>query len=128
MQRVLVIDDQSYVRGTMVIALAANGFEAVTAESGPAGLAALDGSKFDLAIIDVYMPGMDGIQVIKEVRARVGNLPIIAMSGVQLGVSEHTALDHLPKLASMAAVVCLRKPFRPHELLDAVHSALRVTA
>lgn len=128
MQRILVIDDQSYVRATITTALRANGFEAVAVENGPAGLAAFAESDFDLAIVDVYLPGMDGIKVIKELRARSANLPVVAMSGVHIGVSEHTALDHLPKLASMADVVCLRKPFRANELLGAVQSALRKAA
>lgn len=128
MQRVLVIDDQSYVRATVVTALRANGFEAVAVESGPAGLGASTKSTFDLAIVDIYMPGMDGIKVIKELRSRHTELPIVAMSGVQIGVSEHTALDHLSKVPGLYDVVCLRKPFRPHELLAAVQSALRLAA
>ena len=128
MQRILVIDDQSYVRATVVTALRANGFEAVAVESGPAGLGAITESQFDLAIVDIYMPGMDGIKVIKEMRSRHGALPIVAMSGVQIGVSEHTVLDHLSKVPGLSDVVCLRKPFRPHELLEAVQSALRLAA
>jgi len=128
MQRVLVIDDQPYVRAAVVAALRANRFEAVAVDSGPAGLTAFAESKFDLAIIDVYLPGMDGIKVIKELRTRAGHVPIIAMSGVQIGLSDHTALDILPRAPGMSGIVCLRKPFRPHELLHAIQSALGVTA
>jgi DNA-binding response OmpR family regulator len=116
------------VRATVAAVLRANGFEAVPAESGPAAFAAMAETKCDLAIVDVYLPGMDGIKVIKELQARFGALPIIAMSGVQIGFSERTTLDHLPKLPSLSEVVCLRKPFRPHELMEAVQSALRVAA
>ncbi len=128
MQRVLVIDDQSYVRATILTILRAHGFDAVAMESGPTGLAAFTEFKFDLAIVDIYLPDMDGIKIIKELRARSESLPIVAMSGVQIGVSERTVLDHLPKLASMADIVCLRKPFRADELLAAVQSALRIAA
>jgi CheY-like chemotaxis protein len=128
MQRVLVIDDQSYVRATVVSALRANGFDAVAVESGPAGLGAITEFRFDLAIVDIYMPGMDGIKVIKELRSRYGRLPVIAMSGVQIGVSERTVLDHLSKVPGLSDIVCLRKPFRPNELLAAVQNALQLAA
>jgi CheY-like chemotaxis protein len=125
--RILVIDDQAHVRTAIVLALQANGFEVVGADNGQSALAKFEQSRFDLAIADVFMPGIDGVTLIKTLRKHNPRFPVIAMSGVLLGAA-HTALDHLPNIADLADVVCLQKPFRPHELLQAVAAALPAAA
>jgi CheY-like chemotaxis protein len=125
--RILVIDHQTHVRTAIVLALQANGFDVVAAESGPSALASFEQSSFDLAIADVFMPGIDGVTLIKSLRKRNPRFPVIAMSGVLLG-SGRTALDHLPNIADLSDVICLQKPFRPHQLLEAVAAALPAAA
>jgi CheY-like chemotaxis protein len=124
--RILVIDDQSHVRATIVQALQTRGFDVVGAESGQAGLAKCAQSKFDVVIADLFMPGIDGVSLIKELRQRNPGLSVIAMSGVLLGGSGRTALDHLSSISELTDVVCLQKPFRPHDLLQALAAALAV--
>jgi CheY-like chemotaxis protein len=126
--RILVIDDQSHVRAAIVLALQANGFDAVGAESGQSGLTKFEQSEFDVVIADLFMPGIDGVTLIKTLRKRDPNFPVIAMSGVLLGTSGQTALDHLPNISDLADVVCLQKPFRPNDLLQAVAAALAAGA
>jgi CheY-like chemotaxis protein len=128
MRRVLVIDDQEPVRAALVISLQACGFEVETAHDGATSLRLFQSSKFDLAIVDIYMPGVDGIKLIKALRERSRDLPIIAMSGVMLNGSEHTALDYLPDLPAFSNVVCLKKPFRAFQLLKAIETAMAVAA
>jgi DNA-binding response OmpR family regulator len=128
MPRVLVIDDQPHVRATISVALQANGFDVVSVESGRLGLMELKKSSFDLAIVDIYMPEMDGVKFIKALRAGAPTLPVIAMSGVFLGASERTVLDLLPMAPDLSGVTCLKKPFRARELLQAVQSVLGVPA
>jgi CheY-like chemotaxis protein len=70
------------------------------------------------------MPGIDGVTLIKELRKRSPGLPVVAMSGVLLGTSGRTVLDHLPNISELTDVVCLQKPFRPNDLLQAVLAAL----
>jgi CheY-like chemotaxis protein len=93
MPRVLVIDDQPFVRNTISLILKSRGFEVVEAERGSDGLKKLEEKRFDLAIVDIYMPGMDGVKTIKLLQERAPDLPVIAMSGVQLNSSDKTALD-----------------------------------
>lgn len=81
-----------------------------------AGLAAFDESPFDLAIVDIFLGGTNGADVIRTLRERAPNLPIVAISGV-------TALDFLSASPELANVVCLQKPFRPTELLRAIQVA-----
>jgi len=126
--RILVIDDQNHVRAAIVLALQAKGFDVVGADSGQAGLTKFEQSEFDVVIADLFMPGIDGVTLIKSLRKRNPGFPVIAMSGVLLGTSGRTALDHLPSISELSDVICLQKPFRPSDLLQAVTAALAVAA
>lgn len=123
MQRILVIDDQAHVRTAVSLALRANGFEVVTAENGHAALREFGAAAFDLAIVDIFMPEMDGVKLIKAFRERTPNFPVIAVSGMHLGACGRTALDLFPLAPELADVVCLQKPFRPGELMQAIAKA-----
>jgi CheY-like chemotaxis protein len=125
---ILVIDDQKHVRTAIVAALHAKGFDAVGAESGQSGLTKFEQSKFDVVIADIFMPGVDGVTLIKALRKRHPGLPVVAMSGVLLDGSGRTALDHLTNISELKDVICLQKPFRPHDLLRAVAAALATGA
>jgi CheY-like chemotaxis protein len=126
--RILVVDDQTPVRAAIVLALQAKGFDVVAAESGQAGLTKFEQSDFDVVIADLFMPGIDGVTLIKALRQRNPGFPIIAMSGVLLGTSGRTALDHLPNISELSDVICLQKPFRPNDLQRAVAAALAGSA
>jgi CheY-like chemotaxis protein len=126
--RVLVIDDQAHVRATISLALQAKGYQVVGAEGGADGLKQFEESKFDLAIVDIFMPGMDGAKIIKMLRERAPELPIVAISGVSLKASGRTALDFISLSPQLANVVCLQKPFRTAALLEAIHQAMGVQA
>jgi CheY-like chemotaxis protein len=77
-----------------------------------------------LAVIDIYMPDFDGVKLIKAMRQRAPDFPVIAMSGVFLAKSQRMMLDYLPDLPGLATITCLKKPFRPPDLLSAVQIAL----
>jgi CheY-like chemotaxis protein len=124
MPRVLVVDDQAHVRAAVGIALRVIGFEVVGVADGAAALNEFQESVFDLAVIDIYMPGFDGVKLIKAMRQRVPDFPVIAMSGVFLANSQRTTLDYLPDLPGLTMITCLKKPFRPPDLLSAVQIAL----
>jgi CheY-like chemotaxis protein len=125
MPRVLLMDDQPHVRATIKATLQPNGFEITEVGDGKAGLTAFEGGQFDLVIIDIYMPKLDGVKVIKQVRAGNLALPIIAISGVALGRSDRTTLDFFPN-AGLSDVFCLKKPFRSGELLALVESVMQL--
>jgi CheY-like chemotaxis protein len=104
----------------------------VAVESGRLGLAELnksiDTALFELAIVDIYMPEMDGVTLIKALRKCTPNLPVIAISGVLLRGSGRTVIDILPMASSLTGITCLQKPFRPRELLLAIEKAIGVGA
>jgi DNA-binding response OmpR family regulator len=120
MSRILVVDDQSDVRAMIGIVLRVHHFEIVEAASGAAALKAFEDSKsdsrFDLAIVDIFLQGTNGFDVISMMRERVPDLPVVAISGM-------TTLDFLAASPELANVVCLQKPFRPNELVRAVEEA-----
>ena len=128
MARILVIDDQAHVRAAILSVLRAKGFEVTGVSDGTAGLQEFDAAPFDMAIVDVYLPGVDGVNVIRELRKRAPDLPVIAISGVMLNESSRTALDLFPQATDLAGIVCLRKPFRSSELVKAVDEVITKAA
>lgn len=116
MPRVLVIDDQSDVRAMISIVLRINHFDIVEAASAAAALEAFEEQSFDLAIVDIFLQGTNGFDLIGTLRERVPDLPVVAISGM-------TALDFLSESPGLSDVVCLQKPFRPHDLMRAIEAA-----
>jgi len=123
MRRVLIIDDDKSVGEATRIVLEAEGFDVVLAEDGRAGLKALEAGCFDLAIVDLFMPGMDGLATAKGLHEINPGLPIVAMSGFMF----RGHCPPMPQFLSMAqeagAHATLYKPFRPEELLHAIKVA-----
>ena len=93
-----------------------NQFEVVEAPSGAAGLKAFEEAEFDLAVVDIFLLGTNGYDVITSMRERKPALPIVAISGM-------TALDFIADAPELSNVVCLQKPFRPGELMTAIATA-----
>jgi DNA-binding response OmpR family regulator len=116
MPRVLVVDDQTDVRAMISMVLRINHFEVVEAANAAAGLKAFEDAAMDLAIVDIFLLGGNGFDVITSMRERVPGLPIVAISGM-------TALDFVANAPGLSSVVCLQKPFRPNELMAAIETA-----
>ena len=93
MPRVLVIDDQADVRAMISIVLRIHHFEIVEAESAAAALKLFEEASFDLAIVDIFLQGACGSDLIATLRGRVPNLAVVAISGM-------TSLDLCPKRLS----------------------------
>jgi DNA-binding response OmpR family regulator len=116
MSRILVIDDQADVRTMIAIVLRVRHFEIVEAATAASALQAFENSSFDLAIVDIFLQGTNGFDLIRMMRDRIANLPIVAISGM-------TALDFVSASPELADVVCLQKPFRPNDLTRAIEAA-----
>jgi DNA-binding NtrC family response regulator len=116
MSRILVIDDQADVRAMISIVLRVRHFEIVEAATAAAALQAFDVSSFDLAIVDIFLQGTNGFDLIRMMRDRIPNLPAVAISGM-------TTLDFIAESPDLSDVVCLQKPFRPNDLIQAIEAA-----
>jgi CheY-like chemotaxis protein len=114
--RVLVVDDDPDVRLFLGASLEALGFVVVLAEDGQSGLDVLDAADPDLVLVDFAMPGMNGAQMAKLVRARRPSLPIVFATGY----SETAAIMD----AVGTSAVLLKKPFAVSDLETVLRTAL----
>ena len=117
MPRILVVDDQSDVRAMIAMVLRIHHFEVVEAASAAAGLKEFEEAGFDLAIVDIFLSGSNGYELIVAMRERAPSLPVVAISGM-------TALEFVAENPELGNVVGLQKPFRPNELMATIQKAL----
>ena len=78
---ILVVDDDKAVRTAIKIILEHSGFDVVVAENGRSGVEAVQRGKFDVVIVDIFMPGMDGLETIRVFNKHAPEVPVIAISG-----------------------------------------------
>jgi CheY-like chemotaxis protein len=124
MTRILVIDDDNSVRAAIETLLREQGRIAVLASGGRLGVKTLETSTFDVVMVDIFMPGMDGLETIKNFRERAPTVPIVAMSGFRFRNSMAPAPDFLGMAAELGATYCLRKPFGSQQLMAAISACL----
>ena len=121
MARVLVVDDDPMVCMAIEVYLERHHFQVTVADGGEAGLRALEGSQFDLMIVDIFMPHMRGFESIRIFHERAPAIPLVAMSGYAFASLNSPAPDFLRMALELGASRCLRKPFTPLALLTAVN-------
>ena len=129
MSRILVIDDDPAVRMTIKLVLERDGHAVELATNGLAGMQAIKAGGIDLLIVDIFMPGMDGIETIREVHRHQPDMPAIVISGTSLegpGLREPglQAPDFLAMAVKLGAVRSLQKPFKPRDIIAAVRQCL----
>jgi len=122
MARILVIDDDVLARLVVKNFLEREGHVVVLAERGHEGAHAIEAYAFDLAIVDIFMPDMDGLETIKAFHQSAPRLPIIVISGYEFRETRDPAPDFYRMAVDLGAVVCLRKPFTPAQVVDAVRA------
>ncbi|MBB5788911.1 response regulator transcription factor [Jiangella mangrovi] len=115
--RVLVVDDDDALRQFVARNLAARGFEVTTARNGLEALALVDRVHPDLVVLDIMMPGLDGLETCRRIRL-TSVMPIIVLTALDTEADKVRCLDE-------GADDCLVKPFGVDELLARVRSALR---
>jgi two-component system, chemotaxis family, chemotaxis protein CheY len=130
MQRILVIDDEMLVREALQRVLSSTTVSVIAAADAAEGLAMLRESPVDLVIIDVVLPGMDGVAAIKEIRRRHPELPIIAISGGgDFGLNAYrpesiSTIAYLAACTAAGAQGVLAKPFETAELRSLIVQVL----
>ncbi len=125
MSRVLVVDDDDKaVRSAIKTVLEHQGFNVAVAEDGRSGIAAVQGHSFDVVIVDIFMPGMDGLETIRAFNKHAPAVPVIAISGFLFRHSAQPAPDFLTMATRLGAAYSLPKPFRAKDLLRVVEACL----
>ena len=117
-KRILVIDDDASVGTAIQAILGRHRYQTVLASRSSEGIQALRQSQFDLVMLDIFMPGLNGLDVLDRVR-RDFSIPVIVMSGFRLRSSSQP-MDYLAMASERGATLCMRKPFTATELIDAV--------
>jgi DNA-binding response OmpR family regulator len=121
---ILVVDDDPMVCMAIDVYLQRNNFRVTIAEGGEAGLRALETTRFDLMIIDIFMPHMRGFESIRLFHENAPEIPLIAMSGYAFASPNSPAPDFLRMALELGAARCLRKPFTPAALLAVINECL----
>jgi two-component system, chemotaxis family, chemotaxis protein CheY len=117
MTTVLVVDDLPDVRLSFMFMLEASGYDVAEASDGAAALAYMQNHQVDVVLTDLYMPGMDGVALIRALMQKHPHRPrIIVMSG-----AEHLGRNATMQAATVAgADVILSKPITREQLLRAI--------
>ena len=116
-ERILIVDDEPQIRRALQTVLAGHGYEVEVAADGEAAVAQIAARRPDTVVLDLVMPGMDGFEVLREVRAWT-DVPVIVLSARGQERDKVAALD-------LGADDYLTKPFGTEELLARVRALLR---
>jgi len=115
--RILVVDDEREIRRCLELSLEERGFTVIAAESGERALDLLQQRPADVAIIDLLLPGMDGLELTQKIR-KWSTLPIIFLSAIGDDKIKVEALEH-------GADDYVTKPFSTEEVIARIRSVLR---
>jgi two-component system nitrogen regulation response regulator NtrX len=115
--RILVIDDEAAIRDSLRMTLEYEGYEFVGAATGQEGLALAERDTPDLVILDVKMPGMDGIEVLDRLRSLNETLPVVVVSG-------HGTIGTAVEATKKGAFDFIEKPFASERVLVSLRNAL----
>ena len=115
--RIVVIDDEAAIRDSLKMILEYDGYECLLAPSGQAGLACVEREDADLVFLDVKMPGMDGIEVLRKIRALDELLPVVIISG-------HGTVSTAVEATRLGAFDFLEKPLSTDRVGVTIRNAL----
>jgi CheY-like chemotaxis protein len=122
--KVLVVDDDPAVQLMIKLVLERAGHGVVVAGDGRKGLAEFESEEFDLLLLDIFMPGMDGLETMRMARQARPVLPIIVISGRPATEEAWLEPDFLSMATKLGATYSLPKPFKPEALLSMVAQCL----
>jgi DNA-binding NtrC family response regulator len=117
MPHILVIDDDPLIRNILEDFLHQKGFEVSVTGDGESAVSLIQEQRFDLFLVDLFLPGMSGMEVIKEVYSHHINIPSIVITG-------HGAIETAVEATKLGAYYYIQKPFIPEELFLNVQHAL----
>lgn len=124
MAKILIVDDDIAVQATIRLLLERAGHSVVVAGDGRRALAIFETGNFDLLFLDIFMPGMDGLETMRLIHQQQPLIPIIVISGRPIVSDPGAGLDFLTMATKLGAVRSLQKPFKPAVLLAAVAECL----
>src|SRR6056297_2128603 len=109
MMHILIVDDEKNIRKTLSDILSDEGYNVITADSGEKGLKILQNRRIELMFLDVKLPGIDGIEVLKRTKEILPALDIVMISG-------HSSIRTAVKAVRIGAYDFLEKPLSLHKV------------
>lgn len=119
MATILIVDDERGIRETLQDIVSDEGYDVLTAESGLAALAVLQKDTVDCVLLDVWLPGKGGLDVLQEVHATYPRIPVIMISG-------HGTIDMAVKAVKEGAFDFLEKPLSLDRVISLIRHALDI--
>jgi len=115
--KILVIDDKKVIGDLFSFTLGYSGHDITVADNAASAVEAVKNKEFDIAFIDIVMPGKDGVRILQEIRAIAPKLPIVMMSGYSVEEKRNKARD-------LGAITCLKKPFEMEDVKRVIKVAI----
>jgi two-component system OmpR family response regulator len=116
-KHILVVDDEAHIREVLLYALKKEGFSVTAVPDGRAAIEAVEAGGVDLVVLDVMLPGLDGLEVCRRIRSK-GRVPILFLSARAEEVDRIVGLE-------LGGDDYLTKPFSPRELVARVRAVFR---
>ena len=117
---ILIIDDEESIRASLKGALEDEGFDVITAEDGESGITRTSEELPDLILLDIWMPGIDGIETLNRLKRLYPKLPIVIMSG-------HGTIEAAVKATKLGAYDFIEKPLSIEKVILAIGRALETS-
>lgn len=116
--KILLIDDETEFTSALAERLEIRGYEAKTTDNGESGIELIENEHFDIAILDLMMPGMSGLDTLRQIKTFNSELPIILLTG-------HGSTKEGMEGMRIGAVDYLMKPLDINELLAKINDNLK---
>ncbi|WP_303722985.1 sigma-54 dependent transcriptional regulator [Malonomonas rubra] len=119
MKNILIIDDEASIRKSLSGILNDEGFQTATAESGEQGMELLREDTPDLVLLDIWMPGLDGLETLNRIRDEFPDQMVVMMSG-------HGTIETAVKATRLGAFDFIEKPLSLEKVLHSIQQAMKV--
>jgi DNA-binding response OmpR family regulator len=116
-KRILIVDDDQSICLTLSLALNDLGYELESAYSGEAALAAIEQRNFAIVLLDIWMPGIDGMGVLRRIKAIAPQIRVMMMTA-------HGGIESAVEAMKLGAVDYIQKPFTPPEIRKQIEAVI----
>ncbi len=117
--KILIVDDEQSILSTLKGSLEDEGFSTVLASTGENALKIIDSQEIDLVLLDVWLPGKDGLEVLKEIKKTDPGTAVVIMTG-------HGTIDTAVKALKLGATDFIEKPLDLNKIIVTINNALRI--
>ena len=117
-KRILIVDDDQGICLTLSLALGELGYEIETAPTGEAAMAAIENRNFGIVLLDLWMPGIGGMEALRRMRDIAPEMRVIIMTA-------HGGIDSAVEAMKLGAVDFIQKPFTPPEIRELVGAVVQ---